>query len=41
LPSVVGLGDDGSLLVGQAARNQAALYPERTIRSIKRRMGRT
>jgi molecular chaperone DnaK (HSP70) len=39
LPSVVGLGDDGALLVGQAARNQVALYPERTIRSIKRRMG--
>ena len=39
LPSVVGLGDDGTLLVGQAARNQAALYPERTVRSIKRRMG--
>ena len=39
LPSVVGLADDGALLVGQAARNQYALYPERTIRSIKRRMG--
>jgi molecular chaperone DnaK (HSP70) len=39
LPSVVGLADDGTLLVGQAARNQFALYPERTIRSIKRRMG--
>ena len=39
LPSVVGLADDGALLVGQAARNQVALYPERTIRSIKRRMG--
>jgi molecular chaperone DnaK len=39
LPSVVGLGDDGSLLVGQAARNQAVLYPERTVKSIKRRMG--
>jgi molecular chaperone DnaK len=39
LPSVVGLGDDGSLLVGQSARNQWALYPERTLRSIKRRMG--
>ncbi len=25
--------------MGQAARNQVALYPERTIRSIKRRMG--
>ena len=39
LPSVVGLADDGSLLVGRAARNQYALYPERTIRSVKRRMG--
>ena len=39
LPSVVGLAEDGSLLVGQAARNQAALHPERTVRSIKRRMG--
>jgi len=40
LPSVVGLADDGSLLVGRAARNQYALYyPERTIGSVKRRMG--
>ncbi len=39
LPSVVGLADDGALLVGQSARNQYALHPERTIRSIKRRMG--
>lgn len=39
LPSVVGLANDGSLLVGHAARNQWALYPERTIRSIKRLMG--
>ena len=39
LPSVVGLTDDGALLIGQGARNQYALYPERTIRSIKRRMG--
>jgi molecular chaperone DnaK len=39
LPSVVGLSDDGALLVGQSARNQYALYPERTVRSIKRRMG--
>nr|WP_207148340.1 Hsp70 family protein [Thiococcus pfennigii] len=39
LPSVVGLADDGRLLVGQAARNQYPLYPERTVRSIKRRMG--
>src|SRR5439155_20466904 len=39
LPSVVGIGDDGALLVGAAARNQHAVHPERTIRSIKRRMG--
>ena len=39
LPSVVGLADDGALLVGQSARNQYALHPERTVRSIKRRMG--
>jgi len=39
LPSVVGLASDGSLLVGAAARNQYVLHPERTIRSVKRRMG--
>jgi molecular chaperone DnaK (HSP70) len=39
LPSVVGLDQDGSLLVGGAARNQYILHPERTIRSIKRLMG--
>jgi molecular chaperone DnaK len=39
LPSVVGLGDDSVLLVGAAARNQYVLHPERTIRSVKRRMG--
>ena len=39
LPSVVGLADDGALLVGDSARNQLTLYPERTIRSVKRRMG--
>ncbi len=39
LPSCVGLDPDGKLLVGEAARNQQLLYPERTIRSIKRRMG--
>jgi molecular chaperone DnaK len=39
LPSVVGIGDDGALLVGAAARNQYAAHPERTVRSIKRRMG--
>jgi len=39
VPSVVGIAEDGSVLVGEAARNQYALYPERTIKSIKRRMG--
>ncbi|MDP2832121.1 MAG: Hsp70 family protein [Pseudomonadota bacterium] len=39
LPSMVGLADDGALLVGEAARNQYVLRPERTVRSIKRRMG--
>ena len=39
LPSVVGLDSDGRLLVGKAARNQYALAPERTVRSIKRKMG--
>ena len=39
LPSMVGLADDGALLVGQTARNQYSLYPERTVRSVKRRMG--
>ena len=39
LPSVVGIGDDGALLVGEAAKNQYVVHPERTVRSIKRRMG--
>jgi molecular chaperone DnaK (HSP70) len=39
LPSVVGISETGELLVGEEARNQFVLYPERTVRSIKRRMG--
>jgi molecular chaperone DnaK len=39
LPSVVGLADDGKLLVGKPARNQWVLAPDRTIKSIKRKMG--
>jgi molecular chaperone DnaK (HSP70) len=39
LPSVVGIAEDGALLVGEAAKNQYVLHPERTVRSIKRRMG--
>ncbi len=39
LPSFVGLLEDGRLLVGKPARNQWVLAPERTIKSIKRKMG--
>ena len=39
LPSFVGLADDGKLLVGKAARNQWIVAPERTVKSIKRKMG--
>jgi len=39
LPSVVGFASDGQLLVGQEARNQALVAPERTVKSIKRKMG--
>ncbi len=39
LPSVVGIDEQGKMLVGQSARNQYALYPERSIKSIKRSMG--
>jgi len=39
LPSAVGITHDGSLLVGETAKNQYVIYPERTILSIKRKMG--
>lgn len=39
VPSVVGLADDDSILVGEAARNQYLLYPQRTVKSVKRLMG--
>src|SRR3984957_1331977 len=39
LPSFVGLAEDGKLLVGRAARNQWVVAPERTVKSIKRKMG--
>jgi molecular chaperone DnaK len=39
LPSVVGVDHNGGLIVGQPAHNQLILAPERTIKSIKRRMG--
>src|SRR5262245_41291013 len=39
LPSCVGFSSTGELLVGEAARNQQVLYPGRTVRSIKRKIG--
>ena len=39
LPSCVGISPAGELLIGEAARNQMLLYPERTVRSVKRLMG--
>jgi len=39
MPSVVGLSPGGDPLIGTPARNQAALHPDRTVRSIKRKMG--
>jgi len=39
LPSVVGLKLDGTLVTGTVARNQLAAFPDRTIASIKRKMG--
>ena len=39
VPSVVGLTPAGALVVGSPARNQYVLYPENTVRSIKRKMG--
>jgi molecular chaperone DnaK len=39
LPSVVGIAPEGEVLVGTSARNQWVVAPERTIRSIKRKIG--
>src|SRR5437016_518072 len=39
LPSCVGISPDGQLLVGEPARNQQLIYPDRTVRSVKRKMG--
>ena len=39
LPSCVGLSQSDELLIGAPARNQQLLYPDRTVRSIKRKMG--
>lgn len=39
LPSVVGINPQGQLVTGVVARNQLAAFPDRTVASIKRRMG--
>lgn len=40
IPSVVGFNDENQLLIGREAKNQQILYPENTIASIKRKMGK-
>ena len=39
MPSCVGLDPDGKLIVGESARNQLVAAPDRTVVSIKRKMG--
>src|SRR5712691_3028450 len=39
-PSVVGFSRTGEILVGEVAKRQAITNPDRTVRSIKRQMGR-
>ncbi len=39
IPSFVGLSPTGEMLVGEPAHNQYVVAPERTIKSIKRKMG--
>src|SRR5947199_10872485 len=39
-PSVVGYSKGGEVLVGEVAKRQAITNPDRTVRSIKREMGR-
>jgi molecular chaperone DnaK len=39
-PSVVGFSKGGEILVGEVAKRQAITNPDRTVRSIKREMGR-
>ena len=38
-PSVVAVKDDGEILVGEPAKRQAVLNPDRTVTEIKRKMG--
>src|SRR3989475_5074839 len=39
-PSVIGFSKTGEVLVGEVAKRQAITNPDRTVRSIKREMGR-
>src|SRR2546422_4866811 len=39
-PSVVGFAKTGEIVVGEVAKRQAITNPDRTVRSIKREMGR-
>lgn len=39
LPSVVGLDAQGKIITGVVAQNQMAAFPDRTIASVKRKMG--
>ncbi len=40
LPSVVGISEQEEILVGNPAKNQYIAHPERTIKAIKRLMGK-
>jgi len=40
-PSVVGVDDDGQILVGMAAKERLLTHPDRTVANFKRRMGTT
>ncbi len=39
VPSFVAFAKDGTLLVGEPARRQSAVNPERTVQAVKRKMG--
>ncbi|MFA5788125.1 MAG: molecular chaperone DnaK, partial [Actinomycetota bacterium] len=40
-PSIVGFSKTGEIVVGEVAKRQAVTNPDRTVRSVKREMGRT
>jgi molecular chaperone DnaK len=40
-PSIVSFSKTGEIVVGEPAKRQAILNADRTVRSIKRKMGRT